>query len=585
MAAKKSAGTDSDAEIKALVRKFALKNAQDFGKAIEGAVLGKVLAANPSLRSNTANLAGLVKEQVGEVNKLDKAALENEIAKYSDEFKAAEAKKAEKSSKHSFEISGATAGNFVTRFPPEPGGYLHIGHIKAIFIEDVLRQRYNGKLMLYFDDTNPDLEKQEFVDAIHEDLKWLGIKFDGEYYASDHIPILYAHAKNAIGKVKAYVCTCDLEKTKELRFSGTGCEHKSQSIEKNMELWQMMLDGKFGSGKAVLRLNSDMKALNTTMRDPTLFRVKHAKHYRQGNKYSVWPTYDFCTPIIDSTKGITDVLRDKNYEMRDELYFAVLDLLGLRKPRITSFARLEISNNVTSKRKVRALIEEKRITGWDDPRLVTIMALRKRGVTLEAMREFALSSGMGKAESIVPIEALLRVNRRVVDPIAKRLFFIEHPIELKITGISNEDSEVSLRLHPTEKLGYRKYSTKDGVCITSEDAAKLKKGDTIRLKEAYDIKIGEITPKTITATYEGKRRADAAVPRLRWISKAGMIKCELWDIGELLVGDAFNEDSIKKRPGYVEGYANELCADDIVQFEGYGLYKFDGKKSMHFFSL
>ena len=470
MAAKKVAGAGLGEGVKELVRKFALKNALDFGTAMEGSVLGKVIAADPSLKSGMPKLLELIRAQIEEVGKLDKSAIEKELAKYSDEFKAAEAEKAEKSSKHNFEIDGAVMGEFVTRFPPEPGGYMHIGNAKAVFIEDLLRQKYKGKLMLYFDDTNPDLEKQEFVDAFHKDLEWLGIKFDGEYYASDHLPVLYECAQKAISKGKAYVCTCDVKRIKELRFSGTGCEHKSQSVKRNQELWLMMLNGAFDSGKAVLRFNSDMKALNTTMRDPSLFRIKRAKHYRQGDKYFVWPTYDFCTPIIDSIRGITDVLRDKNYEMRDELYLAVLDVLELRKPRITSFARLVIANNASAKRKVRALIAENRIEGWNDPRLVTITALRRRGVTVEAMREFALSSGMGKAESIVSIDSLIRMNRKIVDPIAKRLFFIEHPVELKIEGMSESDSTVSLRLHPTEALGYRKYTTSSGLYIEADDS-------------------------------------------------------------------------------------------------------------------
>jgi glutamyl-tRNA synthetase len=438
--------------------------------------------------------------------------------------------------------------------------------------------------MLYFDDTNPDLEKQEFVDAFHEDLKWLGIKFDGEYYASDHIPLLYGYAERAIGKGKAYVCTCDGERIKRHRFSGTGCEHKSQSAEKNAELWKMVLDGNFESGKAVLRLNSDMKALNTTMRDPTLFRIKHATHYRQGDKYFVWPTYDFCTSIVDSINGVTDVLRDKNYEMRNELYFAVLDALELRKPRITSFSRLTISNNVTSKRNVRALIAEHKIDGWDDPRLVTIRALRRRGITLQAIREFALSSGMGKAESTVPIEALLRINRKMLDPVAKRLFFIENPVELKVSGLSAKESTVSMKLHPTENIGYREYSADGVLCIGSDDANRLNEGDIVRLKDAFNIKIVK-TGKAISASYAGQEQAGPSTAKLRWMPKSGMVKCELWDVGELLVGEAFNKDSIKKRQGYAEGHASKLGDNDIVQFESCGLYKLDDRKAMRFLSL
>ncbi|VVB76933.1 Glutamate--tRNA ligase [uncultured archaeon] len=564
-------------EIKKLVRKFALKNALDHGKAIEGAVVSRMIFVDPSFKANMKALSEVIREQVDEVNRLDRASLEKEFAQYAGEFKAAEEKKAETSSKHDFSVDGAEKGNFVTRFPPEPGGYMHIGHTKAVFIEDVLRKKYDGKLVLYFDDTNPDNERQEFVDSFHEDLDWLGITFDREYYASDHMQLIYEHAKRAIGLGKAYVCTCRRETIGKNRLEGTACEHKAQSAEKNAELWQMMLDGKLGDNEAILRLNSDIKAVNTTMRDPTLFRIKRAKHYRQQEKYIVWPTYDFSAPIIDSVEGVTDVLRSKEYEMRDELYFAVLDILGLRKPRITSFARLDISNNVTSKRKVRALIAENKIGGWDDPRLVTIRALRRRGITVEAIRELALSTGMGKAESSISIDVLLNMNRRIIDPVAKHLFFVSGPVKVVISDEGERDAK--LRLHPVKDIGFRTYETWDEFYISREDADALEVGDTARLKDLMAIKIVSKDEKAVHAKIFQSQEGRI----VQWVSGRDYVECTVLVPGTPLDDkENFREDSLKTVDGYAEDYVEKLEEHETVQFERFGYCTLDDKEAMRF---
>lgn len=572
-----------DNEIRLIIRKYSIKNAIDYGKANEGAVLNKVISLHPELKSDIKSLAMEVKKEVAEINAAGIEKLKKEYSKHAEEFKAAEAEKAERSAKHDFSIEGAEKSKFVTRFPPEPGGYMHIGHAKPVFIEDELRNAYQGKLYLYFDDTNPDKESQEFVDAFKDDLKWLGIKFDKEYYASDSIQALYGYAADAIKKGKAYVCTCSPEKVKENRAEGMECEHKRQSKDKNAELWKKMLEGDFADSEAILRFNSDMKALNTTMRDPTLFRIKHAPHYRQGMKYYVWPNYDFCTPIMDSINGITDVLRSKEYEMRDELYFAVLDVLGLRKPRITSFSRLEIANNLTSKREIRELIAKNLVDGYGDPRLVTIRGLRRRGITAQAIKELALSSGIGKSESTVDMEMLLNMNRKIVDKSAKRLFFIADPVALHVEGLDGNKKEIMLKMHPAADLGYRKYKPEKELYIDPFDAKKLEHGARARLKEAYNITIAKITSSKIDASYAGSDNSDAQ--KVIWMNKAESKKCELWDIGPLMLNGAFNKSSMIKKDGYAEGYAANLEEGDIVQFERHGFYKLDSKKDMRFISL
>ncbi|MDE1823977.1 MAG: glutamate--tRNA ligase [Candidatus Micrarchaeota archaeon] len=573
----------SGKSVKDNIFKFALKNALDYGKAIDGAVISKAIAAYPSLKSDMKGLVAEVRRAVSEVNAMGATELEKAFARYADEFEAIEVKKAIDSAKHRFFIEGVEEGKFVTRFPPEPGGYMHIGHAKPVFIEEELKRLYNGKSMLYFDDTNPDNERQEFVDAFHDDLKWLGAGFDGEYYASDNLPKFYGYAEVAIKKKKAYVCTCEAEKINKGRAAGVSCGHKKQSVKKNQELWQEMLNNKFDDNEAILRLNSDMKSLNTTLRDPTLFRIKKVPHYRQGTKYWVWPTYDFCTPIMDSINGITDVLRSKEYEMRDELYFIVLDILELRKPRITSFSRLEISGNATSKRTVRRMIAEKQVSGWDDPRLVTIRALRRRGVRPDAIRQFALSFGMGKAESSVSIEMLLNINRKLVDKDAKRLFFVVEPVEVGIGNIPKGLEHVRIDLHPSGDLGHREYDIENTVYIAKEDARALKKGDTVRLKGAFCIKMGVKNGAKLSATFTDEKKE--GMPTIQWVSRGNYSEGKLLMINDLLSGEEFNKDSMYTINGYVEMHAGRLAEGDIVQFERIGTFKFDSKKDMSFISL
>ena len=262
--------------------------------------------------------------------------------------------------------------------------------------------------------------------------------------------------RRLIKKGKAYICFCPAEEVKENRNSGKDCEHKKQASKENLKLWKEMLAKKQKEG--ILRFKGDMKDLNSAMRDPTLFRIKTEPHYRQGSKYAVWPTYDFNTPIIDSIKGITDTLRSKEYELRDELYYTMLDLLGLRKPRIHSFARLEIENNMTSKRKLKELIKGGSSGDGTTQGSSPSPDLRRRGITPEAIREFVLRFGMSKTESKVSIDMLLAENRKIVDSNRKKALF--HRETQKDKGKRNSKralQEIKIKAHPNADMGYREY--------------------------------------------------------------------------------------------------------------------------------
>ncbi len=570
-------------DVEGFVRKTALKNALGYGKAQVPAVIGKVLSRFPELKSDMKKLSAQVSGIVKEVNSMSAAQLKKASAEHAEEFKSEDRKRAEKSAQHNLELKGAVAGNFMTRFPPEPNGYMQIGHAKAAWTEREAADMYKGSMALYFDDTNPEKERQEFVDAIRKDFKWLGIRYDTEYFASDNVAQLYRYAEKLIEMGKAYVCQCAPEEMKEQRMRGVGCRHKRQKPPKNMEMWRDMLDGAKGSEGMVLRLGANLKDDNTSMRDPTLFRIKAMEHYRQGSAYRVWPTYMFNTPIIDSMMGVTDVIRSKEFELVDEPYLHILTLLKLRKPRIHSIARLEIKDNLTSKRKINELIGRGLLWGYDDPRLVTIAGLRRRGVLPAAIKSFVTRFGMSKSESRVGIDMLLAENRKLIDREAKRLFFVEKPMRVVVRDIPEGARDVKLRLHPSSDMGHRRYRLSSEFFINSYDANKLTKGDQIRFKDAFSIRVKALDGNMISAEYVPEGGNDIA--RVQWVNEGNYIPCKTYNVSSLLVGEEFNNESLVVKEGYVESHAESMSVGEIAQFERVGFFKLDSKSDMGFISL
>ena len=559
-------------DIEEIIRKYALKNAYDYGQASPGAVAGKVVAEFPEAKSNMKEVMQKINKIVDEINKMKKPEIEKELAKYSFE------KKEEK--KKTIILPDAAEGAVVTRFPPEPNGYPHIGHAKAVFLDYESAKSYNGKMLLRFDDTNPKKEKQEYVDAIKESLRWLGIEWEKETYTSDYITILYGFAEKLISLGKAYVCLCEQDEIKENRRRMKECAHRKQSVQKNIELWTEMLAGKFEEGEAILRYKGDMGAENTVMRDPTLFRIIKWQHYRQKNKYAVWPSYDFEAPILDSIEGVTHAMRSKEYELREAIYYAILDDLGLRKPILIHFARLSIKNAPISKRLLTPLVLEKKVLGWDDPRLPTLAGLRKRGILPEAIKNFVLRFGLGKAESEPGWEILLSENRKLLDPSAKRFFFVKNPVLLEVEN--SKPQTILLKEHPNLEKRTRVFNVSSQFYIQHDDAKNIKIGEKIRLKDLFNIEVLEKTKEKLKA----KVVETNEMPRLKiqWLPKAEVFPCRVFVPGDLLTEDGkYNKNSLKVDEGYCEKNVEVLSVGDIVQFERYGFCRLDKKqKEMEF---
>ncbi|MFH0817554.1 MAG: glutamate--tRNA ligase family protein, partial [Candidatus Micrarchaeota archaeon] len=358
------------------IKKHALRNALDHGKADPKAVVGRVIAECPEAKKDMKKTMAEIEKIVADVNSLPKEQIEIEISKYS----FAEKKKNERG----LELPGAETGKVVTRFPPEPSGYLHIGHAKAAFLGWSMARKYEGKFLLRFDDTNPEAESDEYIGPIKEALEWLGIDWDSETYTSDKIPLLYEYAEKLILCGGAYVFNCKPDEIKHNRSTRKDCPCRELKKEENLVRWKGMLSGSTEKGDSIVRFRGDMSSDNTAMRDPTLLRIIETAHYRQGTKYRVWPVYDFGAPILDSLEGVTHAMRSKEYELRDEFYYALIKAFGLRRPTIVEFSRLSIKGMPVSKRLLRPLIQKKVVSGWDDPRLPTIFALRRRGITKEA---------------------------------------------------------------------------------------------------------------------------------------------------------------------------------------------------------
>jgi glutamyl-tRNA synthetase len=551
-----------------IIYKHSLKNASEYGKAQVGAVVGKVIAEAPDAKADMKNTMQLIAKVVDKVNKMKGEQIEKELSKFTFEEK--------KEGEKRISLEDGEKGKVITRFLPEPNGFLHLGHAKAAFLSYEAAKEYEGKCLLRFDDTNPEKESGEFVNAIKEDLEWLGIKFEKELYSSDKMPEFYKFARQLIMQGDAYICSCEKEKVNELRGLGKSCGCRSNNIESNLHAWENMLSGKYEKGDAILRLKAEPDAANTVMRDPTLFRICTAEHYRQGRKYTVWPTYDFEVSIADSLDGITHALRSKEYELRDELYYRIIEKLGMRKPIVYDFSRLTIKGLPLSKRLLKPLIDAKKVSGWDDPRMPTIRGLKRRGILSEAIRSFVLSFGLSKVESEPPIDALLTENRKLLDPKAQRYFFVIDPVELLVDGVPK--GEVKLRKHPTENLGERTLDITGEFFISKHDADKLKKGDSFRLLDLCNVKLID-KGRILKAEFTGNEGMEQK--KLQWVP-GEFIKIEVLIPSELFSGEKFNKESLKSVEGYCESECSYLKKGDIVQFVRYGFCILDDDEKMKF---
>ena len=510
------------------------------------------------------------------------------------------------------------------RFPPEPNGYLHIGHLKAICLNFNLGEKYNAPVNLRFDDTNPEKEAKEYVDAIKNDIKWLGFEWDKECYASDYFDQLYDWAITLIEKDLAYV---DSQSSDEIASQkgtptkeGKASPFRAREKEESLRIFKEMFEGVHDSGKHVLRAKIDMSSPNMLMRDPVLYRVMNVDHHRTSDKWKVYPMYDWTHGESDYIEQVSHSLCTLEFEPHRELYDWFLDaispLKGIR-PKQREFSRLNLSYTITSKRKLALLVEENIVDGWDDPRMPTISGLRKRGYTPESLKNFALTVGVSKRENVIDASLLEFCIRTHLNQVAPRAMAVLDPIKIKLINYENESGEkINFDINPQQKeLGTREIKFSKEIYIENEDFQenpedgffRLSLGQEVRLKNAYIIKAVDIVKNEkgrlieVLCEYDSKSRSGSNTPEsnrkvkgtIHWVSATDSVKAKVNIYDRLFkvpepgkendLKNEVNQNSLEVKEAFVEPYLAESLEAQQFQFQRLGYFvRTDNKKTLEF---
>ena len=494
-----------------------------------------------------------------------------------------------------------------TRFPPEPNGYLHIGHIKSMLVNFGTAQKYEGKCNLFFDDTNPSKEKTEFVDAIRRDIAWVGYDWAKEVYASDFFPIIYEYAEKLITDSKAFVCDLSPEQISATRGTlteaGTESPYRNRSVEENLQLFREMKAGKYPDGSKCLRAKIDMASPNMNMRDPVIYRILRATHHRTGDTWCIYPMYDYAHPICDYLQGVTHSLCTLEFEDHRPLYDWVGINLGFApKPRQIEFARLAVTNTVMSKRYLKKLVEEGHVHGWDDPRMPTVAGLRNRGVPPEALLDFCTKIGIVKANSECQLSYLEACIRDNLNENAERAMAVLDPLKITITNYEGTE-ELETAIHPLKpELGTRKVAFSSEVYIDRADFSlnpppkyqRLKQDGYVRLKGAYIIHCdevildenGEVAELKCSYVPNSRSSSDTSGIKVKgtiqWVDGKTGVDAEIRRYGYLLkdaeyagqdFGERMNLDSEHIFYGKAEPYLAESADNKAFQLMRVGYYK------------
>ena len=469
-----------------------------------------------------------------------------------------------------------------TRFPPEPNGYLHIGHVKAINIDFSTAEKYNGTCNLRLDDTNPTKEDTEYVDAIMEDIKWLGFNWDNVYYASDYFPVIHECAIKLINKGLAYVDDLTADEIREYRGTltepGKESPYRNRSVEENLDLFTRMTNGEFETGSKVLRAKIDMASGNLNMRDPVIYRVLHATHHRTGDKWCVYPMYDFAHPISDTAEGVTHSLCSLEFEDHRPLYDWVLKACDYEVPsRQIEFARLNLTNTLTSKRKCLKLVKDGIVDGWDDPRMSTICGMRRKGYPAAALLDFANRIGVAKAFSVVDYALLEHCVRENLNLNAPRAMAVFNPLKVTIENYPEGESElIKVDINPNdENAGQKEVSFSKHLYIEDTDFMevpvkgykRLTYDNEVRLKGAYFIKVKEAIKDEngkvveLICTYDpaskGGNSPDGRKVKgtIQWVDASNCLNAQV---------NMYDKLFLTSNPGELEDYLENLNPDSLI---------------------
>ena len=498
-----------------------------------------------------------------------------------------------------------------TRFPPEPNGYLHIGHAKSICLNFTTAAKYGGKCNLRFDDTNPVKEDTEYVESIKEDVKWLGFDWDETRFASDYFDTMYECALKLIRKGKAFVCGLNADEMREYRGTltepGKESPYRNRSVEENLRLFQEMKEGKYADGEMVLRAKIDMSSPNMNMRDPVLYRIAHAEHHNTGTKWCVYPMYDFAHPIEDAIEGVTHSICTMEFEDHRPLYDWVLrETEWVQPPKQIEFARLNVTNMLMSKRLLKKLVDEGKVDSWDDPRMPTISGLRRRGYTPEAIRDFCERIGVAKSNSTVDVGQLESCIREDLQPKVESRNVIFDPIRVILTNYPEDQTEeCELENNKeNESLGTRRVPFSGELYVEREDFMenpvkkyfRLFPGNEVRLKGAYFITCNDFVKDAdgnvteLYCTYDPETRSGSGFEgrkvkgTIHWVDAKTAVPVTIRDFDYLLKADETgteveNPDTMTIRHGFAEPSILQSEPGNRYQFFRHGYYAEDTKLS------
>ena len=503
------------------------------------------------------------------------------------------------------------------RFPPEPNGYLHIGHVKAIVLNFELAKEYSAKINLRFDDTNPEKEEQKYIDAIKNDIKWLNYSWDNELYASDYFETLHAWAMNLIKEDKAYVDSQSSEEIASQKGTptepGADSPFRNRPVDESLSMFEKMTNGDYGQGENVLRAKIDMSSPNMLMRDPVIYRVINKPHPRTKDKWVVYPMYDWTHGESDYIEQISHSLCTLEFKPHRELYDWFLDQVvdpNKIRPKQREFARLNLSHTITSKRKLLYLVENNIVDGWDDPRMPTISGLRRRGYSPDALKKFVETAGVAKRENIIEMSLLEFCAREDLNKKCNRLMVVQNPIKITLTNYEKKEEALSLQNNPENNdAGFREVMFSKDLYIEREDFMedppkkffRLSVDNEVRLKGAYIIKANKIIKDNtgniteIECTYDPKSKSGSGSPEsqrkvkatLHWVSQPHSVPVEIREYDRLFnhpsPGDfdtselhkILNEKSVKHYSGFGEKVLEESTAGDTFQFQRKGYYVSD----------
>jgi glutamyl-tRNA synthetase len=541
--------------MKMVILKYALQNAVFYkGKAYPQAVLGKVLAENPELRRKTVELRKYIEEVVKQVNSLSLEEQKERLSEIDSSLMVKEEKKQE-SLPH---LLHAEKGKVVTRFAPAPTGPLNLLHVlRAVMLSYVYAEKYEGKFILRFEDTDPSKVEASFYDMIKEDLKSLQVKWDKEFVESDYMKLFYTKADFLIKKGKAYICSCSAEEFRSYKNLKKDCSCRAISVDENLLRWKAMLEGRISEGGAVMRLKTSMREPNPVLRDPPLLRISEAPHPLKGREFRLWPLYNFANVVMDDFCGVTHVFRGKEHEHNTAVQKAIYKALGAKLPDFLNFGMMYLPGEKMHTRDIKEGIERGAFSGWDDLKLPTVRSFLRRGFHPKAFKEFALLCGLSKTDIKIDIENFSAINRKIIDIDSERFMVVSDPVGIDISSAlqaSGLEKYVFVKKHP-EKEGERKIKLTKKIFVSGDDYKRFKDRD-VRLIDLFNIKLGK------QAKLAKNQVFDLKTPKIQWVSQDNVDVRILREREEKAVG---------------ETALSELKEGDVIQMLRIGFGRVDSK--------